>query len=1255
MKNLMFSCSFTAALLAHIRGGGNVFSLLVGMMLISNGLLAQNYSQSQSSYWIEVGANVSLVGANTFKIETSLDAPDYDYAYPDGLCVLNAYFEFSFFSATSFPNTPLQISNLMIPFNASYDSDLEWHNTTFFDINTIAACSSVPIQYVRIRTYLNFENGVICENAGGNAYSLTVSYDNSISSIGTITYINGIGNNTIYPCGVPSVLTSSTGSQINNAIDTTPSCDQTISIQLNTPIAMSSPLSIGIENAVICQYGNILRPIIYGGCSPYTVAWATNTGQQISPLTVTTNFWDEYVPNDYNIENAIAIQNNNTYIVTVTDANGNSATTTYVAPLFINTVNPAQVSYFNNCIETGIQSLSLYLTQGSTVEIGHYNGSLFDPYPNLFSTYTAPTTGNVTLPSIHLPSGNYVLRVRSFSIGVCSDYNDFPFTIDAATITPAQTNGCITQLTANAGGTSYAWSNGATTQSITTTGNNTATYTVTVTNATVCSTASYSITQANVVACCQSPTIYQINVPIYTATSATWSPSNNPFNMATINVNGAIVVPNGVTLTINNMAMNFSTIGKIVVQKGGRLNLNATILDGLCNSMWLGIQAEGNGGTFIPSPLPLGYQYPGGVFTNNTIIRNAVIGITNTLLGDLSISSIQQSLLEYEQSSPVPYDSNNISSWILANYLWTTNAITKAGGVVNVQNTTFTNCFQGINLSWRGHKLNKIETSRFDVLGSSLPYPFTNPPLSAMTNKAEAGVVLMGTTIDELGTAWALASIKTCTFSGYRFGIRSNFINTLTIENCQFNSNPVGTSIAHFLENPNSLIRVRQNTYSNCRIAIQASGVDNLSIRDNHIDQGLVYNSSNQSSKVGIYTRGCNALIKNNTIEGNEYPVVFTDDEADGTIFGGNVMNNCYASIIAEGDNTGVQMRCNHILNRQAAAISVRQWATNGEFGALADQGNCFQNQPAAFTITPIQGSSVVIMEPNTLPFTIEDIGANTWVVGGGGFANCLRVNCDQLTGSFLEQYCNNLDYTSIGDIEGLIGSGGIQDKAIAEVFLNYLEADNYTAALELLYAYQDRLITQRRLVPTKIIGDQTTDATALLQTMPNETEEAARYKQFYGLLATLKATHRNLIDLTPAEESLLMDIANSRTKTAFKAQTCLYVARGKEFPVLLPTDSGSDYTVFKQTEEQQLNDAKVSPFVPNPSTSTTNLAYQLSNDETGILTIYDYMGRTIANHTFSGSGKYAFNTNNYPIGIYAYTVRINDSIVLQDKLIIAK
>lgn len=139
---------------------------------------------------------------------------------------------------------------------------------------------------------------------------------------------------------------------------------------------------------------------------------------------------------------------------------------------------------------------------------------------------------------------------------------------------------------------------------------------------------------------------------------------------------------------------------------------------------------------------------------------------------------------------------------------------------------------------------------------------------------------------------------------------------------------------------------------------------------------------------------------------------------------------------------------------------------------------------------------------------------------------------------------------------------------------------------------------------------------------------------------------------ISPAEQSLLTDIANSRTKTAFKAQTCLYVARGIEFPVLLPTDTG-DYTVFKNAPTVVNN--KVGAFVPNPSTQQSQLSYHLNDQETATLSIYDYTGRIIEQTRLTGTGTYQFNASNYPAGMYVYAATIDGNIVLQDKLVIIK
>jgi hypothetical protein len=219
---------------------------------------------------------------------------------------------------------------------------------------------------------------------------------------------------------------------------------------------------------------------------------------------------------------------------------------------------------------------------------------------------------------------------------------------------------------------------------------------------------------------------------------------------------------------------------------------------------------------------------------------------------------------------------------------------------------------------------------------------------------------------------------------------------------------------------------------------------------------------------------------------------------------------------------------------------------------------------------------------------------------------------------------------------------------------MQYIEAEDYEAALTLLYQYQDRLNMQRRLVPEKINTDSTLAARQLIQQLPNSSDEEINYKLLYNLWTDLKESGRSLTQITTAEETLLRQIADTRTKSAFKAQTCLYVARGIEYPVALPTNAGETwYTVFKNDATVVNN--KVSTFVPNPSTQQSQLSYHLNDQETATLSIYDYTGRIIEQTRLTGTGTYQFNASNYPAGMYVYAATIDGNIVLQDKLVIIK
>ena len=78
-------------------------------------------------------------------------------------------------------------------------------------------------------------------------------------------------------------------------------------------------------------------------------------------------------------------------------------------------------------------------------------------------------------------------------------------------------------------------------------------------------------------------------------------------------------------------------------------------------------------------------------------------------------------------------------------------------------------------------------------------------------------------------------------------------------------------------------------------------------------------------------------------------------------------------------------------------------------------------------------------------------------------------------------------------------------------------------------------------------------------------------------MLIDLQKDNRTLFDITPTELATLTDIANSKTKTAYKAQTLLYAYNGTEYPVTLPYLANGDpqnhwITVFKGNQAGRIS-----------------------------------------------------------------------------------
>ena len=129
-------------------------------------------------------------------------------------------------------------------------------------------------------------------------------------------------------------------------------------------------------------------------------------------------------------------------------------------------------------------------------------------------------------------------------------------------------------------------------------------------------------------------------------------------------------------------------------------------------------------------------------------------------------------------------------------------------------------------------------------------------------------------------------------------------------------------------------------------------------------------------------------------------------------------------------------------------------------------------------------------------------------------------------------------------------------------------------------------------------------------------------------------------------------NIANHHTNTAYKAQTLLYLLRGYEFPLQIPTIDGSmAYTVFKtQTDVPYFSD-----FYPNPAQNTAELRYQLADNTQAELRLYNINGMLLHQAKLGVGGSYVLNTAPYQSGVYMYTISNNNKIERRGKLVIIK
>ncbi len=269
------------------------------------------------------------------------------------------------------------------------------------------------------------------------------------TGLGTYTYAWSTGATSQNTTATP---TSTTTYTVTAQLEAGCSITATVAVNVNTPPTASAGNNVNISQ------GSSTTLTATGGTS---YAWSNggNTaGISVSPTTTTT------------------------YTVTVTDANGCSATASVI------------VSVSGGALNASATAGSTSICEGSSTQLNASAGGGAGNYTYAWSSNPAGFTSTLQNPTVS-PTVNTVYTV-TVSDGSATATASVNVDVNANPVASAGSNvsipfGNSTGLTAS-GGSSYVWSTGATTASITVSPASSTTYTVTVTNAAGC-TASASV------------------------------------------------------------------------------------------------------------------------------------------------------------------------------------------------------------------------------------------------------------------------------------------------------------------------------------------------------------------------------------------------------------------------------------------------------------------------------------------------------------------------------------------------------------------------------------------------------------------------------------------------------------------------------------------------------------------------------------------------------------------------------------------
>lgn len=730
-----------------------------------------------------------------------------------------------------------------------------------------------------------------------------------------------------------------------------------------------------------------------------------------------------------------------------------------------------------------------------------------------------------------------------------------------------------------------------------------------------------------------------------------WTPTSNPFgNAAIVRINGDLIIDATSEIRMIGMHFQFGPLGRIIVKRNARLIIQGGTFESGSSCMWQGIQVWGPGEDVAQTANNTGFlSFEVDNIAALVTISDAVIGVATTRLDIFDFATINTALTTNDFGG-TPYALNNSAITILPNINAPTAHSFGGGSVFIKTGLNINNCFYGALIA-------HYNQTPLILVNNNAPYVISGgnftttgnllPPFNTLT-KGEAGVCILNFTT-------AKVTISSTQFSNLTYGIRGNNAQKIDIKGSQFTNCTRAISAQMSMNGITPLCRVQNNTITDCEIGIQADAL-NIAITDNTINGTGI----NDANSVGIFLRGSNFLVGSvnadisnitgnpaappltlpgNIIEDANIGIAIMDNGGYSNQINNNNIRNVQTAIHAIRLNPSIDIHCN-ALNFVTNGIALQSWGlVNGD---LDDQGNCLAGYPAHNTFAHLSSTFTDLFKDGASDgFNYDDIGYNALVKSTGITGNeCIYESppCNQPQG-----------------MSPITGNDNTASKTLSKQVLQYQIDSNLVAAQQLLEQNTGLAVAARKLIQHYYETENYATAHNMLDAMSLAKQEDQQFYTLHKLALALKQEGKSWQQANDAQIATLLQIANSQTTVAYQAQAMLYQARGYEFPVIIPQlpNTGLQYgaTVFKTDNANGL----VQPFVPNPTTGTTQLAYSLPIDAQAVLTLTDISGKVQQRVLLIGNGIYDLDTRPLSDGLYLYTVQQNGNVLLRHKLVVIK